>query len=311
MQAVLWLATAVLVAALTHIGGRRDKGEENPAKQSISQQLCDGACTVVLRAVHLALAVHRSFQGWVQSSLEQAGLDVQELLEGDDTEETTERRRHLAGFLASLPQRPEHLAVILPEGRESSIDDVEVLCAWGLLAKVPRLTIYTRDSGMQNSFDGSASRLRKSKMAARAFGSTPRISLDSTSRIEHLGVGTALADADADQQFDIRVSLWSRRNGYPALCTLAQELAAQMQCGPLESKDIGERLVSNRLAEPSGHCHPDLILLVDDLACLPDFPPWQLQSAEMVQIDANGRSLGDAFFKALVRYAKVERRWGK
>ncbi|KAJ1664708.1 hypothetical protein IW140_003961 [Coemansia sp. RSA 1813] len=316
MQALIWVGTVLLVAALTHIGGRKDKSSSGPSKQSARQQLCDGACVIALRFIHLGVNIHRSFQEWVQSSLNQAGLDVHELLEGDDNEVVAVRRQQMADFLTSLPQRPVHLAVILPEAHEDIVNDVEILCASSLLAKVPRLTVYIRGEVIKDSAEAISSRLRKSKIAARAFGSTPRIDLNSgNDHVEHLGVDTGrIPDAELEERKpDIYVSLWSRNDSYPALSALARELASQTQCGLLDAKRVDEEFIKNRLADPSGYCHPDLVVLVDDLACLPEFPPWQLQNAEMVQLSTSNAvdGLGGVVFSALVRYAKVEKRWGK
>ncbi|KAJ1907167.1 hypothetical protein LPJ81_000929 [Coemansia sp. IMI 209127] len=317
MQALVWVVTVLLVAALTHISGREGGAVSGGlGKQSARQQLCNGACAIALRVIHLGVDIHRAFQEWVQSSLSQAGLDVHELLDGNDSEAISERRQRMADFLTSLPQRPAHLAVILPETREDIVNDVEVLCASGLLAKVPRLTIYTRDEAINDSVEAISGRLRKSKMVARAFGSTPRIDLNSGNGcVEQLGIDTdRISDTEpVGQRADICISLWSRGNSYPALSALARELADQTRRGLLEAKQIDEALVTRRLADPSGYGHPDLVILVDDLACLPEFPPWQLQNAEMVQVGTSSAtgSLGGAAFGALVRYAKVKRRWGK
>ncbi|KAJ2547923.1 hypothetical protein EV175_005032, partial [Coemansia sp. RSA 1933] len=140
MQTLIWVATVLLVAALTHISGRNGRARNGADKQSVWQQLCDGACAIALRIIHLGVDIHGAFQEWVQSSLNQAGLDVYELLDGDDNEAITEKRQQMADFLTSLPQRPTHLAVILPEMREDIADDMEIICASGLLAKVPRVT---------------------------------------------------------------------------------------------------------------------------------------------------------------------------
>ncbi|KAJ2826154.1 hypothetical protein IWW50_002513 [Coemansia erecta] len=310
-MAALWcFISLVLLAVLAHIRGSR-------SKQGARQQLLDGACAVVLRSVQLAFAVHRSFQAWVQNSLTQAGLDMQELLQGDDTDAVLAKRQQLSDLLASLPQRPTHLAVVLPERavRESEAvggilageaDDVEVLCAWGLLARIPRLSIYTRDGSLGCSFDSIAGRLRNSKMAARAFsGRTPNICLESGARVEQLW-----APSDPGRA-DIHISLWSRDHGYPSIVRVARELAREAQSGVLSLADIDEKCVADRLRDPRGSKHPELVLLLDDLPCMSEFPPWQLQNAELVQIGSGARSLGDGVFRALVCFAKIEMRWGK
>ncbi|KAJ2521364.1 hypothetical protein GGI11_002034 [Coemansia sp. RSA 2049] len=317
MQGLVWVASVLLVAVLARVGGRKDRLQGGSSKQSMQRQLCNGACAISLRAIHLGVSIHRAFQAWVQSSLSQAGLDVRELLEGDDNELVAEKRQQIADLLSSLPQRPAHLAVVLPDSREDIINDVEVLCASALLAKVPRLTIYTRDTSMKDSADAISSRLCKSKMAARAFGSTPRIDLDIGSKRAGCSSGDTggmLDERKRGGKPDICVSLWSRNNGYPALSALARELAGQARNGALRARQVDEAFVADRLADPLGHCHPDLVILVDDLACLPEFPPWQLQNAEMVQVSSSSTadgSLGRITFGSLARYAKVSRRWGR
>ncbi|KAJ2000496.1 hypothetical protein GGI04_004128 [Coemansia thaxteri] len=317
MSAVGWLVTVALLAALAHVGGHSDRPLAAAAKKrkSASQQVCDGGCTVALRAVHLAFSIHRAFQAWVQNSLNQAELDVQELLQGDDTVELAEKRQHLADFLQSLPQRPEHFVAVLPEASigsqtASAADAVEILCACALLAKVPRLTVYTRNGSLKSAFDDIAYRLRKSSMAQRAAdsGKVPRICLDDGTHVECSG-GDADACAGCERPPDLHISLWSRDNGYPALVRLARDLAAEAP--PASCRPVNEPSVAARLADSAGHQHPDLLLLYDDLACLPDFPPWQLQNAEVFQIGSAARSLGDAMLCALASYAKIERRWGK
>ncbi|KAJ2248368.1 hypothetical protein GGH97_001767 [Coemansia sp. RSA 475] len=130
MTAVVWFILLALVVVLVRVSGYQSKWK-------VRQQLLDGACAVVLRSVQLAFAVHHSFQAWVQNSLTQAGLDMQELLQGDDTEAVLAKRQQLSDLLASLPQRPEHLAVILPEVKvreneaignmlAGEVDDVEM-----------------------------------------------------------------------------------------------------------------------------------------------------------------------------------------
>ncbi|KAJ2158622.1 hypothetical protein GGF46_003622 [Coemansia sp. RSA 552] len=311
MLALVWASTLLLVAAAAHLGGGRGRG-----KRGVKQLLLDGACTVVLRSAHLVFAIHQLFQAWVQSSLTQAGRDVQELLQADDTDAMLEKRQALGEFLASLPQRPGHLAAVLPEAgiREHEpcrclsmceIDDVEALCAWGLLAKVPRLSIYTRDGSLERSFDSIVGRLRDSKMAARAFGGrTPAIRLESRQRTECLWSGR-------EAQPDIHIALWSRRDGYPSLVELSRELTLEAQKGALSPSDITEACVANRLQDPHGHGHPDLVLLFDNVACIAEFPPWQLQDSELVQAGSAFRSVGDAFCHALASYSKIQRRWGQ
>ncbi|KAJ2492484.1 hypothetical protein IWW37_001389 [Coemansia sp. RSA 2050] len=325
MAAAVWLVTILLLAALAHVSGNADQEAMGKVpKRNAWQQLSNGFCALVLRAAHLAFAVHRSFQAWVQNSLSQAELDVQELLQGDDTEELAEKRQHLAGFLQSLPQRPEHLAVILPEASECGqggtmaceVDAVEILCTCALLAKVPRLTVYTRNGSLKTSFDEITYRLRKSSMTQRvaANGCAPRICLDDGKHVEHFGSNDMDTDADirAEPPHALHVSLWSRDNGYPALVRLARELAGQAECGRLPSGSVDEACVAAKLADAAGHQHPDLVLLYDDLVCIPDFPPWQLQNSEVFQAGAaTARSLGNAVLCAFASYANIERRWGK
>ncbi|KAJ2848929.1 hypothetical protein IWW36_002989 [Coemansia brasiliensis] len=301
----------VLLAAVAHVGSSRDK-------QSIKEQLLNGICAIALRLIQLVFAIHCSFQAWVQDSLSQARIDMQELLQGDDTDVVLAKRQELSDLLASLPQRPEHLAVALPETsvRENEaigsmlageIDDVEVLCAWSLLAKIPRLSIYSRDGSLDCSFDSIAGRLRNSKMLARGFnGRTPDICLESSTRSEHI-----CANSDTASRPDIYISLWSRKDGYPSLTKLAQKLSRRVQAGELASAAVIENLVADELRDPHGYKHPDLLLLLDDLPCVNEFPPWQLQNAELVQISSGARSLGDAVYRALLCFAKIEMRWGK
>ncbi|KAJ2316878.1 hypothetical protein IWW51_002464 [Coemansia sp. RSA 2702] len=310
MAVFVWFISLMALAAIAHLSGSR-------GKQGLKQQLTDGACSVVLRSAQLAFAVHRSFQAWVQNSLTQAGLDMQELLQGDDTEAILAKRQQLSDLLASLPQRPEHLAVILPEHevREneaiggllaSEVDDVEVLCAWGLLAKIRRLSIYARDDSLGRAFDSIAGRLRNSKMVARAFnGRTPDICLDSSGRVEHICANSG------STRPDIHISLWTRDHGYPSLVRLSRELSREVQSKALAPAAITEALVADRLQDPRGSKHPELVLLLDDLPCVSEFPPWPLQNSELVQADSGARSLGDAVFRALVCFAKIEMRFGK
>ncbi|KAJ1922063.1 hypothetical protein GGI09_000027 [Coemansia sp. S100] len=325
MSAAVWLVTILLLAALAHVGGNGDQKVTSKAqKRNAWQQLCDGLCVLILRAAHLAFTIHRSFQAWVQNSLSQAELDVQELLQGDDTEELTEKRQHLADFLQSLPQRPEHFAVILPETNECGqggtmaceVDAVETLCTCALLAKVPRLTVYTRNGSLKTSFDEIAYRLRKSSMTQRvaANGRMARICLDDGNHVEYSGGDDMDADADlhTERPLSLHVSLWSRDNGYPALARLARELAGQAECGRLPSSSVDEPCVATKLVDAAGHQHPDLVLLYDDLVCIPDFPPWQLQNSEVFQVgSATARSLGNAVLSAFASYANIEKRWGK
>ncbi|PIA16665.1 hypothetical protein COEREDRAFT_86753 [Coemansia reversa NRRL 1564] len=322
MQTLACVVLTLLLAAVARVGSASNSNSDGRNKRDMKQQLFDGACTLALRSAHLVFAIHHSFQKWVQCSLTQAGLDVQELLDANDTDAIMERRQRLSDCLASLPQRPEHLAVILPEARvrecqgmqrllTSCVDDVEALCAWTLLARVPRLSIYTRDDSAGALFDSIASRLRNSKMAARAFnGRTPDICLGSKNRTEHLR-----ADADAPvppgYRPDIHISLWSREHGYPSLVKVSQELAHKVQCNMLSSSDITENLVADYLRDSAGHRHPELLLLCDELAHIPEFPPWQLQDVELVQADSSSSGIGDAVCTALASYAKIEKRWGK
>ncbi|KAJ2448137.1 hypothetical protein GGF42_005217 [Coemansia sp. RSA 2424] len=328
MSAAAWLVAILLLAALAHVGGNGDhEAMGKRTKESARQQVVDGLCALILRAAHLAFSIHRSLQAWVQNSLSQTELDVQELLQGDDTEELAEKRQHLADFLQSLPQRPEHFAVILPEADEGTqgvgstmaceVDAVETLCTCALLAKVPRLTVYTRNGkcSLKTSFDEIAYRLRKSSMTQRvaANGRMPRIRLDDGSHAECSGGDV---DADVDPRIEcpptLHVSLWSRDNGYPALARLARELAGQAECGRLLSGSVDESCVAEHLKDAAGHQHPDLVLLYDDLVCIPDFPPWQLQNSEVFQVGpATARSLGNAVLCAFASYANIERRWGK
>ncbi|KAJ2056560.1 hypothetical protein GGI17_006132 [Coemansia sp. S146] len=294
MSAAVWLVTILLLAALAHVGGNGDQEVTGKTqKRNAWQQLRDGLCALVLRAAHLAFTIHRSFQAWVQNSLSQAELDVQELLQGDDTEELTEKRQHLADFLQSLPQRPEHFAVILPEANE---------CSQG--------------GSLKTSFDEIAYRLRKSSMTQRvtANGRMARICLDDGNHVEYSGGDDMDVDTDLciERPLSLHVSLWSRDNGYPALARLARELAGQAECGRLPSDSIDESYVATKLVDAAGHQHPDLVLLYDDLVCIPDFPPWQLQNSEVFQIGSTtARSLGNAVLSAFASYANIEKRFGK
>ncbi|KAJ2823914.1 hypothetical protein FBU31_004136, partial [Coemansia sp. 'formosensis'] len=166
------------------------------------------------------------------------------------------------------------------------------------------------------SFDEIAYRLRKSSMAQRVTtnGRVARIRLEDGKHVEYSG-GDDI-DADTDLSFErpptLHVSLWSRDNGYPALARLARELAGQDECGRLSSGSIDEPCVAAKLVDATGHEHPDLVLLYDDLVCIPDFPPWQLQNSEVFQVgSATARSLGNAALSAFASYANIEKRWGK
>ncbi|KAJ1942825.1 hypothetical protein EC988_006390, partial [Linderina pennispora] len=74
-MAMTWVFTVLAVAVLAHLSGRSSAA----GKRSARQQLCDGLCTILLRALHLAFTIHRSFQAWVHNSLNQAQFDVREL----------------------------------------------------------------------------------------------------------------------------------------------------------------------------------------------------------------------------------------
>ncbi|KAI8324280.1 hypothetical protein GQ54DRAFT_285100 [Martensiomyces pterosporus] len=321
MLVVAWLVTLLSLATLAHFSGQTS--EDGKGKRGVWQQLCDGVCAIILRVVHLAFAIHRSFQAWVQSSLTQAEFDVQELLQGDETDDIVARRNRLADFLTTLPQRPEHFAAIIPEpsAREDDadeaaaivrgVDSVETLCAWCILAKVPCLTVYSKDGGLKSSLDSIAYRLRTSKMLERAAnGRVPQICLEDGEHIEYLGTDAESAAAPG-HRFDIRVSLWSREDGYPSLARLSQELCRLAEVGSLNAKDIDEAYIAAKLKHAAGFPHPELVLLYDDLVCLPEFPPWQLQSSEVFQIGSAAGSLDGAVCRALVSYARIEKRWGK
>ncbi|KAJ2741743.1 hypothetical protein GGI20_004978 [Coemansia sp. BCRC 34301] len=307
--AAAWLVTILLLAALARVGGNGDQEAADKAKaKSAWQQLSDGLCALILRAAHLGFSVHRSFQAWVQNSLSQTELDVQELLQGDDTEELAEKRQHLADFLQTLPQRPEHFAVIIPGKMACEVDAVETLCACALLARVPRLTVYTRSGSLKALFDEITYRLRKSSMTQRV-AANGRILLSDGFHVESFGGDV---DPCAECPPALHVSLWSRDDGYPALTRLARKLAGQVECGRLLSCSVDEPYVAERLKDAAGHQHPDLVLLYDDLVCIPDFPPWQLQNSEVFQVGfATARSLGSAVLCAFASYANIERRWGK
>ncbi|KAJ2778311.1 hypothetical protein H4R18_004674 [Coemansia javaensis] len=305
MLSAAWLVALVVLVALARVrGGRVKRGARRP--------LLDGACAAALRLVQLAFAAHASLQAWVRGSLAQAGLDVHELLLGGDPDAALER---VGDFLAALPQRPEHLAVILPDAAlrargpppglaPSDVDNVEALCAWCLVAGVPRLSVYARDGGLEALVDPIAARLRDSKMAPRAFGGrTPAIRLEGAGRAESLGARL--------ERPDLCVALWSRAHGYPALAALARDLCGAVRRGALAPADVTEARVAARLRDPAGAKHPELVVLWDGLACLPEFPPWQLQDAELVQVRPGTRSVGDALCRALAEYAAVEKRWGK
>ncbi|KAJ1862830.1 hypothetical protein LPJ73_000670 [Coemansia sp. RSA 2703] len=326
MESTLWLLTLVPLAALVHLG--KQSGRQSPLiKRALGQKLGDGLCALALRLIHLIFAIHWSFQEWVQRSLTQADLDVQELLLGEDTVELADKRQQLADFLQALPQRPENFAVILPETSECAgvdltlscdVDSVETLCAWGLLAKLPRMTIYTRDGRLKNTIEDIEHRLKQSKMVQRAFGgSMPNIVLENGSRvIKRERNFTADADTSPDSNRrdskpDMHVSLWSRDDGFPALVELSKELAGRAKSGMLSFKSVDESFAATMLEDPAGHAHPDLMLLYDDLICVPEFPPWQLQNTEVFQIGSAAKSLGDAVVRALTSYAKIEKRWGK
>ncbi|KAJ1960044.1 hypothetical protein GGI12_004016 [Dipsacomyces acuminosporus] len=278
---------------------------------------------------------------WVQSSLTQAEFDVQELLRGDETDDIVARRNKLADFLTTLPQRPEHFAAVLPEvgcseGEDAGettastaataavavsaavaadatteLDSVETLCAWCILAKVPCLSIYKIDGSLKRSFDSIAQRLKTSERIKRAAnGRIPQICLDDGEHTEYLGVDSEATLAPG-HRFDIHVSLWSRKDGYPSLVSLAQDLCGQVEVGRLSPKAIDEAFVAEKLKNAAGFKHPELVLLYDDLVCLPEFPPWQLQSSEVFQIGSAARNLDMAVLQALVSYARIEKRWGK
>ncbi|KAJ1934264.1 hypothetical protein EC988_008861, partial [Linderina pennispora] len=228
----------------------------------------------------------------------------------DDTDEIAAKRAKLAGLFESLPQKPEHFAAIIAE-EDEPVNSVETLCAWCVMAKVPCLTVYTRNDGLRQSFDDIAYRLGSSKSVLRAAnGRAARICLRDGDRIEYIGtdIDTVLA---TEQQFDVHVSLWSRRNGFPSLVGVARDMCRQAEMGSLAPKDIDEQYVAARLKHPGGFVHPDLVLLYDDLVCIPEFPPWELQNSEVYQIRAAAKDLDDAFYRALMGYGRIERRWGK
>ncbi|KAJ1948724.1 hypothetical protein FBU59_001460 [Linderina macrospora] len=301
-----WVFTVLTVVALAHASGRSNAA----GKRGAWHQLCDGLCTILLRAIHLAFTIHRSFQAWVHNSLNQAQFDVRELLEDDDSDEILVKRAKLIELFESLTQKPEHFAAILAE-EDEPVDSVETLCAWCVMAKVPCLTVYKKNGGLRQSFDDIAYRLGSSKSILRAAnGRAARICLRDGDRIEYIGtdVNAVLA---AEQQFNIHISLWSRSNGFPSLVGLAKDMCRQVDIGTLAPKDIDEHHVAARLKHPAGFVHPDLILLYDDLVCIPEFPPWQLQDSEVYHIRSAAKGLDDAFYRALLGYGRIERRWGK
>ncbi|KAJ1647894.1 hypothetical protein LPJ64_000780 [Coemansia asiatica] len=332
MATTLWFLSLLPLAALVHLGGQANKRPWSMKRLS-GQQILDVLCALALRIVHLVFAIHRSFQMWVQRSLTQAEFDVQELLQGEDTDELADKRQNLADFLASLPQRPENFAVVLPELHECvelkesllcDIDSVETLCAWGLLAKMPRLTIYTQDGRLKNAIDDIGHRLRQSKMVQRAFGgsSTPSIVLENcsskyssnsihTETLPNPVTNPGIPGNDYKEKPDINISLWSRDDGFPALSEFSRILAKRAKAGMLKPRCIDEHLVAEELRDKAGHAHPDLMLLYSDLLCIPEFPPWQMQNTEVFQIGSEAKGLGDAVVRALTSYAKIEKRWGK
>ncbi|KAJ1724353.1 hypothetical protein LPJ53_001368 [Coemansia erecta] len=233
-------------------------------------------------------------------------MDVQELLLGEDTVELADKRQQLSDFLLSLPQRPENFAVILPETGECAGVDRALSCDVGSVE-----TLCATVGDIEH-------RLKQSKMVQRAFGgSMPNIVLESGSRATKrernltADTGTSPDSNRRDSKPDMHVSLWSHDDGFPALVELSKELAGRAKSGMLSSKSVDESFAATMLEDPAGHAHPDLMLLYDDLVCVPEFPPWQLQNTEVFQIGSAAKSLGDAVVRALTSYAKIEKRWGK
>lgn len=250
------------------------------------QQMLDGLCGLALRVAHLLLSIHQLSQAWVHNSLHQARFDVQEILQGEPDE--------LCSFLSTLPQRPETFAVILPDHIDShqEAECVETVCAIAVLAKIPHVIVYSREDGDRTKVVGD--RLEKSETVRRAaelVPEPPQIVLNGE-----------------DSSSCLNVSLWSRDNGYPALVRIAQELASMVREGGMAVESIDEAMVGARMPGK----YPDLVLLYDDLLCLPEFPPWHLQSAEIVQASPTwSKGIGGAVLDALASYAKVNKRWGK
>ncbi|KAJ1900881.1 hypothetical protein LPJ66_001173 [Kickxella alabastrina] len=304
MSVTLWLLALVPVAALIRFVGIPDDTPHQT--KPFLRQIFDGLCYTILRFLHLAFAVNKSFQSWVQMTLLQNEADVHDLLLSDRPA-LVEERMELEIFLLSLPQRPEHFAVVLPDGHTDDIvDDVEALCAWSGMAKIPRLTVYTRDGRLKDSADAIEARLRKSKIISRAYDNKP------PSIILDLGTHHAKRHITSPGNHPLHVSLWSREDGFPALVELSRSLAKQVSTGTLSAKSIDETMVASLLKDPFGFAHPELLLLYDDLLCIPEFPPWQLQNTEVYQIGQGSvKSLGDAVVRALGSYAKIEKRWGK
>ncbi|KAJ1940924.1 hypothetical protein GGF37_003773, partial [Kickxella alabastrina] len=81
MSVTLWLLAFVPVAALIRFVGIPDDTPQQT--KPFLRQIFDGLCYAILRFLHLAFAVHKSFQSWVQMTLLQNEVDVHDLLLGD------------------------------------------------------------------------------------------------------------------------------------------------------------------------------------------------------------------------------------
>ncbi|CAG8573980.1 5367_t:CDS:2 [Paraglomus occultum] len=206
---------------------------------------------------------------------------------------------------------PKHLAVIYwrrveeeegnGEGVEIGYREIGKLACWAASAGIKVLSIYEAEGKLkrivrqlQHHVDAEARRF---------FAREGNIPILRVSVVYN-------SSSTEDIQADLQIILLSRSDGRGRIVEVTKSLASETSLGNLQSDAIDVERIDQALSD-SHFTEPQQLIMFSPEIDLQGFPPWQLRLTEIFHIAGNKHFDYSVFQEALIKYAKIDKRFGR
>ncbi|CAG8510428.1 7585_t:CDS:2 [Paraglomus brasilianum] len=113
-----------------------------------------------------------------------------------------------------------------------------------------------------------------------------------------------------DIQADLQIILLSRSDGRGRIVEVTKSLASETLQGNLQSDAIDVERIDQAFSD-SHFTEPQQLIMFSPEIDLQGFPPWQLRLTEIFHVAGNKHFDYSVFRKALIKYAKIDKRFGR
>jgi len=220
-----------------------------------------------------------------------------------------------------IPSLPAHIAFVL-DSYKTSPEQAAKLCSWCIALKIPLVTVYDRQGVLKYS-RYSMERLLDKELKSLYGDAPPHFKLDKTllerlsaiRKGEPFNIGALCRLSPTLPTDGSHVILASATDGRTGILEACKALSVLVQRKEVPRSELAkfETINGLLLAAEDGSISPapDLVLKYDSTAVQAGFMPWHLRYSEILQLDSGDTNSFVAFERALARYARCNKRFGK